>query len=311
MDGKIPRSAIVALSVLAGGLVGCLAAVFALSQRHHATVARLQGEVDRLERQWAEASQTAGAAAASALPVARPTPPAAATATPRLAPEGNAESAPLLAVKDNQIEALQGQLAASQAKLAEAEQRIAAARDRGDRGPPGGRARFDARMEELRQTDPARYQAMQEQRARMREQMTNSLAKQSALVMNLDVEQMTEDQRANHDRLVQVLEENWKCMDILNTQPESEQAAVARQTLRDNRFEMRDLLASERQASLMQMARSIGYSENPQEFADAVSQIVDLTSPENYLRRNRPPEGLPPGAPPRGAPPQPALPVAR
>jgi len=289
MKTKITALVIVLLSI---GLVTSFARIHSL-KRHAAEAGELRAERGRLTHELTEARAALRAAAEPEVPVVPPPIPKAdpepQSAAPRPAAERDAELIMLLGERDRQISDLSLELVTVTNSLAAAKKQIEdAARAREER-----RNRFmersRQRLEELKETDPERYEQIQEQRRNRRERMTDTLARQSAFVINMDADAMNEDQRRNHERLAEVMAENWTCMETIRTQPETDEAGQARRTLRNNMSEMRNLFSVERETALLELGRDMGYDgQDGKAFSETVKEIYDMTSLGSYWRRQRP-----------------------
>lgn len=287
------KVAVLVVVLLLIGLVTSFARIHNLKRRA-AESDELRAELGRLTQELSQARATLRAAAEPEVPVVTPpilkTDPEAQPAAPRPAAERDAELITLLGERDRQISDLSLELAAATSSLARAQIQIKdASRAREERRNRFiGRSR--QRLEELKETDPERYEQIQEERRNRRERMTDTLARQSAFVVNMDVDAMNEDQRSNHERLAEVMTENWTCMETIRTQPETDEASQARRTLRSNMSEMRDLFGVERETALLELSRTMGYDgEDGRAFSETVKEIYDMTSLGSYWRRQRSP----------------------
>ena len=285
------KTAIVIIIVLLVGLVASFGRVVVLKQQRQADVDSLQREIAALRDQVSEAAQRE-----SRRPVLIRTPSAAVAASASepvaqaVTADAGAATRDLVAQKDQHIARLEGDLARVREQLAAAEAKTAEA-DRQQRAErrQAFTNQFRLSMEQLKAQDPQRYAEIQEQRQRARDSATEQLAKQSAFILSQDAAKMTEEQQQNHNRLVEIMQQNWTCTEIMRDKPDTEEAAQARGVLRANVSEMSDLLAAERTFALTQLGRSLGKDDKESAaLTDQVRQIIDLTSLDSYWRGRGP-----------------------
>jgi len=171
---------------------------------------------------------------------------------------------------------LRADLAAAQAKLAKIATN-AAALSFGTNA--FRRASFEERMAQLKTDDPARYAEMQKQRDDFRQRMQTQAEERAEFLKNIDTAGMTDEQRANHEKLVQAVEQARTTMaQIANMSPED--AAAARQQMAATMGTVTDLYQQERRYLLEQTGRAMGYQQDSDigQFADYLQQIYDQTS---------------------------------
>ena len=174
---------------------------------------------------------------------------------------------------------LQSDLAA--ARLALAEREKAAARPA---APPAiftnasRRAAFEERMAQLKRDDPARYEEMQKQREEFRQRIQAQADERSEFLKKVDTVDMTDAQLANHQKLLDAVEQARAMMaQIASMSPE--QVAAARQQMGQMIGEVSDLYQQERVYLLEQTGRAMGYSEaEAGQFSAYIQQIYDQTA---------------------------------
>ncbi|MEM7394745.1 MAG: hypothetical protein AAF492_20625, partial [Verrucomicrobiota bacterium] len=102
-----------------------------------------------------------------------------------------------LAEKDRALEALEDAMKTAEAKPPEEKKEVPAWQ------------RFEDRMKKLKEEDPERYKEIQEARNNFKTQLKDNIARKSAFFMNLDTDSMNEEELANHERLIELMEKTW------------------------------------------------------------------------------------------------------
>ena len=189
---------------------------------------------------------------------------------------------------------LQVDLSAAQAALA-AQAKAAAARP--VPSPAGTnaarRVSFEERMAQLKSDDPARYEAMQKQREEFRQRMQTQADERAEFLKKIDTATMTDEQRANHDKLTQAVEQARALMAQIATMT-PEDAIAARQQMGATIGNVSELYQQERRYLLEQTGRAMGYQQDTDisQFADYIQQIYDQTSmPRGFGRGGNGPNG--------------------
>jgi hypothetical protein len=176
------------------------------------------------------------------------------------------------------IQALEDEIAEKDRAMAERRSRRRPRREEGDRtqSPAQRMAQF---MKDLKERDPERYAQMQERFRAMGERMQTGMGKQQEFFDQLNPELMSDVQAESHDLLMGLLARNQELLDAINEDPEAEDVPELRQELRENMREASQLLETERETALQNMARELGYEgEQIQQFEDYVNHIFDMTS---------------------------------
>jgi hypothetical protein len=148
------------------------------------------------------------------------------------------------------------------------------------------RGSFTARMEQLKTTDPDRYAELQKQREEFRQTLAQREQDRQEFLAAVDVRNMTEEQRANHEKLL----ETAALIDALRAQMEQAQDGAARDQVRAQMGEavaaLGELYGAERQYLLEQTARSVGYEGSQvYDFVDQMQTLIDNTTLPNFRRR--------------------------
>ena len=166
-----------------------------------------------------------------------------------------------------------------------------------NRPPPEerrGRDRGDW-MEDLRQSDPARYEEMQKRREERQREMSRQYAEKAAYFLKRDTSKMKDEEKASYDLMLQLLDETWRLSEQMRAELSPEERRELRQTLREKAEVLNPLLEQERARTFTELGEQVGYTgEAAAEFADYLESIIELTSPRG-LFRGGPPGGWGPG----------------
>lgn len=140
------------------------------------------------------------------------------------------------------------------------------------------RASFEDRMARLKQEDPARYEEMQKQREEFNKRIQTQADERSDFLKKIDTAAMTEEQRANHEKLLATAELARATLAQMPTMT-AEEASAARRKMFETLGTVSELYQQERRYLLEQTGRAMGYqgAESGQ-FADYIQQIYDQTS---------------------------------
>lgn len=179
----------------------------------------------------------------------------------------------------------------------------AAARSSRTEGPRGGatndvrRAAFEERMAQLQRDDPARYEEMKKRREAFRERVQQQADERTEFLQKINTTGMTDEQRANHEKLIATAEQVRVLMAQMASLP-PDQAGTVRQQLGELYGSIPELYEQERRYLLEQTGRAMGYADGETgQFADYIQQIVDQTSiPRGFGRGGRGPGGNRAGA---------------
>jgi hypothetical protein len=203
-----------------------------------------------------------------------------------------AVAAPLPGASDAQLRELRQQVAALQAERGRLQSELADAQlSLADRAritaapvlpPPGSntarRASFEDRMAQLQRDDPARYEEMQKQREEFIRRVQTQADERSEFLKKIDTAGMTGEQRVNHDKLLQAVEQARALMAQVATLP-PEEAAAARRQMQEAVGTVSELYQQERRYLLEQTGRAMGYpGMEAAQFADYIQQIYNQTA---------------------------------
>lgn len=195
-------------------------------------------------------------------------------ADPVLAPEFNQE--PLIGMKDvaaetDDMASVQEQLAARDAELERLRTELARRQDR----PP--RESFPDRMTRMKEEEPERYAEMVQSRTERKEQMRYDQATRLATFMDMDISNMTPEELANHNLLLEKLTGIWeKTGEYDPAQPPNRETMME---MFSSLREVNDLMNLERNVMLRQLGNEVGLSESEAEdFASYTESIISATT---------------------------------
>jgi hypothetical protein len=144
---------------------------------------------------------------------------------------------------------------------------------------------FAERMERMRRENPEEYAEMQRRRAEFRQQMEQLARDRDDFLAAVDVKNMNQTQRANHDKLLETV----AYVNALFKEMESAQGERRRELWREMAeagAALETLYAEERRYLFEETARSMGYQgEDAGAFAEHMQSIIDNTSAMPSFRR--------------------------
>lgn len=171
---------------------------------------------------------------------------------------------------------------ALQALIAEKEEELATLKNNRDvvstNAPPAKRESWEDRMARMKTEDPEGYAEMIQRREERQQEMRYNLAERTATFMDLDTSRMNDNERANHELLVEKMSRIWE----LSEQFQNPEAAPNREAMRelsDVMREARPLMDMERTVMFKQLGLDVGYEgADAKAFADHVENIIESTS---------------------------------
>ena len=158
-------------------------------------------------------------------------------------------------------------------------------------------------LEELKQTDPKRYEEIQTRREEARQRTRRSIAEQATYYLDRDTAKMDETERTEYERLLGLLDETWRLAEKMQSELPGEDRHVLMQTMHENMNELEPLMATERTRAFSEIGRNFGYTASEaQDFADYLDGIIEATSVRTLFGGMRPGEhgGGPPDGGERG-----------
>ena len=141
------------------------------------------------------------------------------------------------------------------------------------------------RMARMKAEDPEGYAKMIKRRAEFQEKIKYNMAERTATFMDLDTSNMTEDERASHELLVEKMANIWALTDRFND-PEQPPDRDAMRELFAAMREVRPLMEQERTIMFNQLGTDLGYEgTDAQDFATHVEDIISATSLRTIMPR--------------------------
>ncbi len=231
-----------------------------------------------LQTQLSPPAEAPAASPAPALPALEPAP-----AAPAVSP----------AVVSDTVAALETQLATLRQQLAERDQRLAASWNSGNtnRSFRGDRRMREAELAALKESDPAKYQEIQQQRADFRDRVKTAASDQVSFLESVDVSRWSAEQQENHAKLLATIASFTEAM-TRETAP-AEGGEESRHQLFERMHEAGQLMETEQSLLLYDTAQQLGFDDKgSREFVDYIETIHKATSPRGFF----------PGGPGRGGP---------
>ncbi len=140
------------------------------------------------------------------------------------------------------------------------------------------RESFEERMAQMKEEDPERYAEMIQRREERQQTLKYNLAERTATFMDLDTTHMTEEERKNHELLVNKMANIWALTDQFQD-PEQAPDREAMGALFSEIREARPLMEMERSTMFKQLGTDLGYEgAEAQDFANHVEDIISATT---------------------------------
>jgi hypothetical protein len=222
----------------------------------------------------------------------RPTPALPAIEAPPAKPAA-AAPAPSPAIVSDTVAALETELATLRQQLAERDQRLAAAWNPGNtnRSFRGDRRMREEELAALKESDPAKYQEIQQQRADFRDRVKSAASDQVSFLESVDISRWSAEQQENHTRLLATIASFTEAM-TRETAP-AEGGEESRHQMFERMHEAGQLMETEQSLLLYDTAQQLGFDDKgSREFVDYIETIHKATSPRGFF----------PGGPGRGGP---------
>jgi hypothetical protein len=256
-----------------------LLAVTATALVNNGRLRRRQGQLElELARQRLLTAEAAKAAASRPPPA--PMPAARSLArTVRSTPAASDNDAELEAYRtENQT--LRAQLNEQNAPLATGSQTNLPPGNRMDRGRRGRWQ--EEEMENLKKTDPKRYQEIETQRTAFRERIKSDTQDKQSFLSSIDVSRWPADMQENHARIVALYDKMAEAI-----AQSGEGGSVDREAQRQLFTQWREtgeLLNSEQDMLLRDTAQQLGFSGgDADQFVDYIKTIHNVTSPRGFF----------------------------
>ena len=143
-------------------------------------------------------------------------------------------------------------------------------------------------LEEMRQNNPGQYAEFTNRRERVRTEMQAAFSERVDHMAALDTSGMTENERAQHQRMTELLNETWLIADQLQAGTPDIDRREHMQAMRRNIRELRPLLTAERSREFYAIGLGLGYPENDAKiFADYITRVIAITSTDTLFRGGR------------------------
>jgi type II secretory pathway pseudopilin PulG len=186
--------------------------------------------------------------------------------------EGKAAAVkPLSTIETNDLSSLEKQLAARDAE----QERLRSEQAR--RQNSDQRESFQDRMARMKEEDPERYAAMIKHRTERREQMRYAQANRLAILMDVETGNMTPEELANHNLLLEKLNIIWEQTGALDPEqlPDRETMHAIFASVSD----IQSMMEQERAAMLRQLGTEVGLnSSDAEDFSSYVQEIFSATT---------------------------------
>lgn len=148
-----------------------------------------------------------------------------------------------------------------------------------------------ARMEELKQTDPEAYEKRMARREDMRTRMQTAFAERAAILLDREPPDLTDDELAERAVMLETLNDIWQLSENLSSGEGNRRETM--QALMEKSQEVKPLLKNERERQLYDLGMASGYNEEEAAaFVDYVNETLEATSlPRPNRSRRRTPGG--------------------
>lgn len=155
---------------------------------------------------------------------------------------------------------------------------------------------MQARMEELKKTDPKQYEEMMARREEFRQNIQNAFSQKAATLLDRDTSNLSKDEMEQYQNMLNLMNETWQLTEKM-TAPDttSEERREIRQTLTEKTEELRPLLQDERNQRFVELGIASGYTaEEAKSFAKYINDTISATSLPGGHGIRRPSSGPPP-----------------
>jgi len=164
------------------------------------------------------------------------------------------------------------------AQLAERDAELEHLRKQLEENQPKPRESWSERMARMKEEDPEAYAEIIQRRSERQQTLRYDLAERTATFVDADTSFMTEEERANHELLLEKMSNIWKLTDQFQD-PEQPPNRESMRELFGAINEARPLLDAERSAMFRQLANDSGYEgEEAAAFAGYAEEIVRATT---------------------------------
>lgn len=161
-------------------------------------------------------------------------------------------------------------------------------RQRSTNSPPDEAHRSrrpDTSLEELKNSDPEKYEEIMKYREEAKQRINDSFAEKAAQLLNKDFSGMTGEEKEEYNLMLQLLDETWKLADRLQSDPPREERDEIRKILFENMIMLEPMLKNERQREFYNLGVKFGYNEEEAlSLVNYLNYVIDSTSMRNIYR---------------------------
>lgn len=135
-------------------------------------------------------------------------------------------------------------------------------------------------VENLRENDPDRYEAIMQRRAEARERLQGALEDKSEFLFARDRPWVGADSQQTYEEMAQIIEDTWVLAESIDAEDLSrDERREMRRDLMQNLSRLGPMLETERDREFHSLAVAFGYNEQEAwEFVEYLNQVNDLTS---------------------------------
>ena len=145
------------------------------------------------------------------------------------------------------------------------------------------------KLEELKQTDPEKYEEIMTRREEFQNRIRDSFAARASTLLDRDPSSMSEEEQEAYAHMLETLNEAWELTERLTSPdtPREERVQIGKE-LAEKSKELRPMLSEERDRRLYELGRASGYSESESEgFVEAINETLKATSLPTSFRHPR------------------------
>lgn len=140
-------------------------------------------------------------------------------------------------------------------------------------------------MENFRQQNPQAYEDMQKRMQEAQARIQNAFAQKADYFQSRDTSGMSDDDLADYNRMLALLDQTWKLAALMQTDLPRDQRHEAADAVRSNMFELTPLMLEERAREFQDYAIAMGLSsKDAATFATNMTAIIDATTLQNLFR---------------------------
>jgi hypothetical protein len=146
-------------------------------------------------------------------------------------------------------------------------------------------------MEDLKKSDPARYEELIRRREQARQEAQVAFAERTDFFLNRAESSRSEEDRQTYRQIAQIVDSTWQMMELLRTDLPGDQRREMMSAVRDNLRTLQPMLTAERNREWQRLSLEMGGTDSDAKaLSDRINQVLRVTSTHN-LFRNRPGEG--------------------